>query len=93
MGTHYHNVGTADFKEINWLHRVAQMKLNLVYRIVNGSAPEYYTYRMTCLQSCQSNSWVLNLLFVFLPLKVQERLLLKTQQLSSGMNCLRQLRI
>ena len=32
------------FKEINWLpveHRVAQIKLSLVFRIVNGSAPEY----------------------------------------------------
>ena len=38
------HVGTAEFKEMNWLpeeHKVAQMKLNLVYKIVNGSAPEY----------------------------------------------------
>ena len=38
------HVATAEFKEINWLpieHTVAQRKLNLVYRIVNGSAPEY----------------------------------------------------
>ena len=45
MGKHNHSyVGTTEFKEINWLpieHRVAQIKLNLVYRIVNGSAPEY----------------------------------------------------
>ena len=37
-------MGTAEFNERNWLpveHRVAQMKLNLVYRSVNGSAPEY----------------------------------------------------
>ena len=37
-------MGTTEFKEINWLpveHRIAQIKLNLVYRIVNGSAPEY----------------------------------------------------
>ena len=45
MGTHSRShVGTAEFKEMNWLpveHRVAQMKLNLVYKIVNGSAPGY----------------------------------------------------
>ena len=45
MGKHNRShVGTTEFKEINWLpveHRVAQMKLNLVYRIVNGSAPDY----------------------------------------------------
>ena len=45
IGTHSRShVGTAEFKEINWLpveHRVAQMKLNLVYKIVNGSAPGY----------------------------------------------------
>ena len=37
-------MGTTEFKEINWLpieHRVAQIKLNLVYRCVNGSAPDY----------------------------------------------------
>ena len=45
MGTHSRShVGTAEFKEMNWLpvkHRVAQVILNLVYRIDNGSAPEY----------------------------------------------------
>ena len=45
MGTHSRShVGTAEFKEMNWLpveHRVAQMKLNLVYKIVNGSTPGY----------------------------------------------------
>ena len=45
MGKHNRlHVGTTEFKEINWLpveHRVAQIKLNLVYRIVNGSAPDY----------------------------------------------------
>ena len=38
------HVGTNEFKEINWLpveHRVAQIELKLVYRIVNGSAPDY----------------------------------------------------
>ena len=37
-------MGTAEFKDINWLaveHRVAQMKLVLMYRIANGLAPEY----------------------------------------------------
>ena len=45
MGTHSRShEGTAEFKEMNWLpveHRVAQMQLILVYKIVNGSAPEY----------------------------------------------------
>ena len=45
MGKHNRShVGATEFKEINWLpveHRVAQIKLNSVYRIVNGSAPEY----------------------------------------------------
>ena len=38
------HVGTTEFKEIKWLpveHRVAQIKLNLVYRSVSGSAPEH----------------------------------------------------
>lgn len=45
MGKHNRaHLGTSEFKEINWLpveSRVAQIKLNLVYRIVNGSAPDY----------------------------------------------------
>ena len=45
MGKHNRShVGTTEFKEINWLpveHRVAQIKLSLVFRIVNGSAPDY----------------------------------------------------
>ena len=45
MGKHNRShVGTTEFKEINWLpaeHSVAQMKLNLIYRSVSGSAPEY----------------------------------------------------
>ena len=45
MGKHNRShVGTTEFKEINWLpveHRVAQIKLNFVYRTVNGSAPDY----------------------------------------------------
>ena len=38
------HLGTTEFKKINWLpveHRVAQIKLNLVYRIANSSAPDY----------------------------------------------------
>ena len=37
-------MGTAEFMKINWLpfeHRVALIKLNLVYRVANGSTPEY----------------------------------------------------
>ena len=37
-------MGTSEFNEINMLlaeHRVAQIKLNFVDRIDNGSAPEY----------------------------------------------------
>ena len=37
-------MGTAELKEINWLpveHRVSQIKLNFLYSIFNGSAPEY----------------------------------------------------
>ena len=45
MGKHYRShEGTTEFKEINWLpveHRVAHIKSNLVYRIVNVLAPEY----------------------------------------------------
>ena len=45
MGKHNRShVGSTEFKEINWLpveHRVAQIKSYLVYRIVNGSAPDY----------------------------------------------------
>ena len=45
MGKHNRShVGTTELKEINWLpveHRVTQIKLNLIYTIVNGSAPDY----------------------------------------------------
>ena len=38
------HVGTAELKDIDWFHieyRVAHMKLALMYRIVNGTAPEH----------------------------------------------------
>ena len=45
LGKHNRSyVGSADLKDIDWLsieHRVAQMKLALMYRIVNGTAPEH----------------------------------------------------
>ena len=45
MGKHNRShVGTTEFKENSWLpveHRVAQIKLSLVFRTINGSAPDY----------------------------------------------------
>ena len=45
MGKHNRShKGTTGFKEISWLpveHRVAQIKLSLVFRTVNGSAPDH----------------------------------------------------
>lgn len=45
IGKHNHShVGTSGLKEVNWLpveHRVAPIKLILVYRTVNCSAPDY----------------------------------------------------
>ena len=40
------HVGLKEFKEINWLpvaYRVTQIKLNHMYKIISGKAPEYLT--------------------------------------------------
>ena len=87
----------AGFKEINWRpikHRVAQMKLNLVYKIVNDSAPEYLQNgSITSVKLIGTQHAIVYLLCIFLPLRVQEKILLPTQQLSSGMKCLGKLRL
>ena len=94
MGKHnLSHVGITEFKEINWLpveHSVAQIKMNLVYRIVNSSAPEYLLNDFNHVSQVHRYS-TRHHHFVFLLLRVQEKLYLLTQQLSSGMNCLRKL--
>ena len=100
MGKHNRShVGTTEFKEINWLpveHRVAQIKLSLVFRIVNGSAPDYlqkdFNHDVSVKYTGTPHA-IVNLPFVFLLLKVQGNLLLCTQQLIVGMNCLRTLKL
>lgn len=70
-GKHNHShVGTSEFKELNWLHveqRVAPIKLNLVYRIVNCSAPDYLQKDFSHVSQVHKYSTCFSISSLFIP--------------------------